>query len=210
MRFRAKSILSMALIAGIFAAVGIERVSAAGFNTTSHFVAPGEFEIGVEPELTLTDGAGMAGNLRFTEGLTDLTNVTGILGTGGGPRQFRVGGNMAFDFFPDVQGQPGIGIAGQAIYYRLGVSGTTDTLGQLELTAAPYIHKAFKAGGGEVEPFLAIPLGLAFSDGDYRAISTITIGSMFKASPHVSYVAEFGLAVNNAESYFACGISYYH
>src|SRR5206468_1791573 len=144
---------------------------------------------GVEPEVVLTNGAGVGVNGRFTLGINDLMDAQAIIGTGSGPRNFRIGGGLSWDFFPDVEGQPGIGLGTQAIYVRLPVDG------QLELTAVPYIHKAFKSGDhNEVEPFFAFPIGLAFSNGQYHTIATAAIGSMFKASEHFRYVAEFGLA----------------
>jgi hypothetical protein len=198
------------LVAVVLLAGPVVQSSAAGVNSTAHFVLPGDFAIGVEPELTLTNGAGVAANLRYTHGLTELTNATLIVGIGGGARQFRVGGNMTFDFFPDVHGQPGIGIALQGLYYRLAANGTNTTTGQFEVTGAPYIHKTFFAAGGEIEPFLAFPLGMAFTSGRYKAISSVAIGALFKSAEHLRYVTEFGMAVNNTESYFAGGIVYYH
>src|SRR5205085_819364 len=111
---------------------------AAGIFNTPHFTPNGEFALGLEPEVVLTSGAGVGLNARFTLGVTDLDNASIILGWGSGPRQFRGGGNFTFDFFPDIEGQPGIGLATQAIYYRL------PSTGVLELTLIPYIHKQYK------------------------------------------------------------------
>jgi hypothetical protein len=198
----------------------LASAASAGVFSTSRFVNPDSYSIGFEPELTLTGGAGVAGNLRFTAGLSDLTNVTAIVGSGDGPRRFRVGGNMAFDFFPDAEGQPGIGIAGQAIYYRVGAASAppatpgqaqdSPTSGMLELTAIPYVHKTFASGAGEWEPFLAVPFGVAFVDGSYQAISTLALGSIFKLNENFRAVTELGVAINNTETYFSGGVVYYH
>lgn len=184
--------------------LGLERPLWAGVFNLAHFVYPGEFALGIEPELTLSSGAGLGVNFKYTQGLSNLSNFTALIGTGGGPRKFRVGGNFTLDFFPDLQGQPGIGLAVQGIYYRL-----VDT-GQFEFTGVPYIHKSFVSNGNEVEPFLAIPFGLAFSDGRYKSISSISIGSMFKSSENLRYVIEVGVAIANTESTVSGGIVYYH
>jgi hypothetical protein len=168
------------------------------------FVTPGEFAIGFEPELTLTSGAGLAGNLKYTQGLNDLTNFQAVLGTGGGPKRFRVGGSMTFDFFPDIDGQPGIGLGVGTIYYRL------PTQGRLEMTAMPYLHKTFATSGGDVEPFFSVPFGMAFTSGRYQAISSLVVGSMFKNSEHIRYSIELGIAINNTDSYVSGGLTYYH
>src|SRR4051812_7534452 len=77
----------------------------AGVFDLPRFVHPGEFAIGIEPEIMLSNGSGVGVNLKYTHGLSDLNNLQIILGTGGGPRQLRFGGAMTFDFFPDLDKQ---------------------------------------------------------------------------------------------------------
>lgn len=177
--------------------------SQAGVFTTAHFINQGSHAIGVEPEVTLSNGAGAAVNLRYTYGATDLNNLTAIIGNGGGPRRFRFGGNFTFDFFPDVDKQPGIGIAAQGMYYR------TPEDGMLETTLVPYIHKSFKSDSNDIEPFLAFPFGIHFKNGKYEATSNLAIGSIFKASEQLRYVTEIGIAVNHSETYVSGGLIYY-
>ena len=131
-------------------------------------------------------------------------DVTGIVGTGGGPRYFRIGGNLTFDFVPDIDNQPGVGLAAQAIYYRL-----TDQ-GELEATGVPYIHKSFRVEeGAELDPFFAFPIGLGFSSGNYKVVDTAVIGASFKNTEHFRYIFELGIDVNHTETYFSGGIVYY-
>ncbi len=185
----------------------------AGVFNIPHFVMPGDFAIGVEPELVLTNGAGAGLNVKYTHGLNDLMNLQGIIGTGGGPRRFRVGANATFDFFPDIEKQPGIGISGQAMYYRLRKENVGDeTAGRLELTAIPYIHKTFLVGPqkNEVEPYFAVPFGMGFSEGKYTGLVSVAVGSMFKNTEKLRYVTEIGVAVNHTESYVSVGVVYYH
>ena len=80
---------------------------------------------------------------------------------------------------------------------------------QLEITAVPYIHKTFISGNHEIEPFVSVPFGLAFSEGEYDAITTVSIGSTFKSSEKVLTVLELGIAVNNSDTYISGGIVYY-
>ena len=175
----------------------------AGVFSTPHFVAPGEYSLGVEPEVTLTSGAGLAANLRYTHGVSDFGNATAIIGSGGGPRRFRLGGNLTFDLFPDIEGQPGIGVAGQALYVRL------PHAGKMEFTAIPYIHKTFVFQSSEVEPFFAFPFGASLSESNYEAISAVAVGALFKNSENFRFVIELGIAVNHTESYVSGGFVYY-
>lgn len=197
---RSPWILAVAIVAALPAYAGV-------FDTPQ-FVQPGEFALGFEPEITFTDGGGVAGNVRYTQGLSDLNNLNVILGTGGGPRRFRVGGNVTFDFFPDIDKQPGIGVAVQGIYYRLHINDMDS--GQFELTGIPYIHKAFISNGQEVQPFFALPVGIAFNGGNYNGLTQAVIGVLYKQSDHVRFSTELGFNINHSETYLSVGVIYYH
>ncbi len=188
---------------GLTGVLGIQNAQAGVFNIPD-FVETGDFAVGLEPELTLTNGAGIGGNLKYTHGITTFSNATAILGTGTGPRKFRIGGNLTFDFFPDIEKQPGIGLAVQLLYQRLRDNG------QLEISLIPYIHKSFIKDASRVDPFVAVPFGWAFQNGQYKPISTLTIGGIFHLSESIRTIAEFGIAINNAETYASGGIAYYH
>ena len=83
----------------------------AGVFDIPRFVESGEFKVGLEPEVTLQKPSGVAMSLKYTHGISDLFNLQGLVGTGGGSKQFRVGSALTFDAFPDVEGQPGIGLS---------------------------------------------------------------------------------------------------
>lgn len=192
------------LIGGL-AFLGGEASSVAGVFDLVHFLEPGDFSLGLEPQLNLSNGTGLGANLKYTQGLNEFMNVAGILGTSSGERKFRLGGQLTFDFFPDVEGQPGIGVTTSAIYHRF------TEYGQMEFMAIPYIHKAFRSSNNEeIEPFLAVPVGVALSQGRYQAMSSVSLGSLFKSSEHLRFVLEMGVAVNNSQSYLSGGVVYYH
>lgn len=179
--------------------------SLSGTFNLVHFTPFEGFAVGVEPEILLTGGTGLGFNLKYTHGISDMINTTAIIGTSDSSRRFRTGVNLVFDFFPDAAGQPGIGMGIQALYFRL-----KDSRNQIELTAIPYIHKTFMSESREIEPFISFPLGIALSSGRYETISLINIGSLFKATDHFWYCAEFGIAINHTQTYFSGGIIYYH
>ena len=196
----------IAVFAGLGAlglALGLASQAHAGVASTAHFVEPGYAALGLEPEVTLTDGAGMGLNARFTYGMNDLSNLTLIGGSGGGPRRFRLGANASFDLFPDMEGQPGVGIAAQTLFLR------TPEGGRLDAQAMPYIHKSFSTPGGEVEPFLTVPFGLSFLTNTYRPVTSLVIGSLFKRGESIRYVTEVGININNSNTYVSGGIVYY-
>jgi hypothetical protein len=197
--------VSGSILGSAFLAAWWATPAQAGVFNIPHFVDPGNFAVGLEPEFTMSPSAGLGFNAKFTQGLNDLMNFQGIIGTGGGPRRFRIGGNITWDFVPDLEGQPGIGLSTQAIYYRV-----PDT-GRLEVTAIPYIHKNFPQGEVEgIDPFFAFPIGFAFMDGEYKTISTAVVGAIWKKTEHVSFTTELGVNVNNAATYLSGGIIFNH
>lgn len=188
-------------------ATGGGTAAQAGVFGIPHFVEQGNFAVGIEPELTLSDDAGLGVNAKFIYGLTELNNVQAIIGTGGGGRRFRAGGNITFDFFPDIEGQPGIGIAAQGIYYRY-LGGT----GAMELSAIPYLHKAFRSGESEVEPYVAVPFGVNLLSGDVMGTTSVAVGSYFmpESAGKIRYGVELGVNVSNAATYLSAGLLYYY
>ncbi len=175
----------------------------AGVFNLPRFVDVGNNAFGFEPEVTLTNSGGVAGSVRYTQGITELNNLHLILGTGTGQRQFRVGTAVTFDFIPDVELQPGFGVALQSIYYRY-----RNDRGQMEVAAVPYLHKTFSDGAGNrVEPFIAIPFGPAFYSGDYHWTTQIALGAIYHpAGAKTRFVSEVGVSVNKTESYISGGI----
>ncbi|MCC7442551.1 MAG: hypothetical protein IT285_13015 [Bdellovibrionales bacterium] len=193
--------LPVALLAFL---IGGEIGSAqAGVFDIPHFVMPGAVRVGLEPELTLTEGSGLAVNLKGTYGLDDLINLQFTIGTGGGPQRFRIGAAGVFDFFPDVEGQPGIGIAAQMIRYD------TPAGGLLDLRAIPYIHKSFKTTSSSFEPYLAFPMGFGLGGGDSVGLVSFVLGSIFHSSESMHWTIELGVPISNTETQFSGGVSFY-
>ena len=176
----------------------------AGVFNLTQFVDYQSWAIGMEPEVTITAGGGFATNFKFTYGIAPLSNFQAGVGFGTGARGFRIGGTYTFDFIPDIKGQIGAGIAIQGYYYKLAGSS-----GQTETTAIPYIHNIFKTKGGtSFDPYIALPLGLAFFDGTYRSIMQLVMGSYFPTSDHFGFNAEFGVTLKDTDSYLAGGVTY--
>ncbi len=192
---------SAPLLLLIFVCAGTAQ---AGIFNAPHFIEPGKMAIGVEPELTTSNGAGLAGNLKYSVGVTDFMDSAAIIGLGDGPLRFRLGFDLTFDIFPDVDRQPGIGLLTRAIYYRYPVSG------ELRILGAPYIHKAFTLDDKSVlEPYVAVPAGFGFDNGTYHGLGQLVLGSMYQNMEKFRYNFELGINLGNAETYISGGITYY-
>jgi hypothetical protein len=177
----------------------------AGIFNMPRFVDNGKNAFGFEPEVVMSDGGGLAGNFHYSQGISDINDVFGEIGTGTNVQNFRVGGGITFDFIPDMDTQPGMGIGLQGIYYRY-----KGDYGQLETSVVPYIHKMFGNGKGEtVEPYVALPFGPAFRSGQYNWQTQVVLGAIYhqEHSP-VRFIGEAGVNVNKTESYISGGILY--
>lgn len=192
------------VIATTFLVLISAQISEAGVFNLPKYISASQFGIGIEPELTLTSGAGIGIQARFQYGVGEMTNAHLIVGNGQGPRQFRVGGAMAFDFFPDVEGQPGIGLAVSALYSRVTLGGRMDA------TLVPYIQKTIKGQDSDFTPYAAIPIGLAFLDtGAYSTITQFVFGSGFKLSERFRYMIELGIGITSSDTYMSTGLMIY-
>jgi hypothetical protein len=176
----------------------------AGVFNIPEFVDYKNWALGVEPELTLTPDSGIAGTVKFTYGITPLSNLQVGIGSGSGDKQFRLGGTYTFDVIPDIEGQIGAGIALQGYVYHIKSGGSLT-----ELTGIPYIHNTFRtAQGQDFDPYVALPLGMSFNDGNYRSIFQIVGGTYFKLNPHIGYNAELGVNIKDTDTYISVGATY--
>ena len=179
--------------------------ASSSLTTLPRFIEPTHWAVGFEPELAFSQNASLAGVAKFTYGLSDWNNAQLFLGNGVGDRGFRAGTQLTADIFPDYDGQPGIGFGGSVTYSRQA------SLGELALSAYPYLHKSLSLkGANEIEPYLALPVGITFVDGKYLRTSQLILGALFQNTRHFRYSFEIGMAINNTDSFLAGGVTYYH
>lgn len=181
----------------------------AGVFNIPEFVEYKAWAVGIEPEVTLstygnTSSSGISSTVKFTYGITPLSNLQVGMGIGSGSKGFRLGGTYTFDFIPDLEGQIGAGLAVQAYYYKL-----KGSFGQTETTLYPYLHKLIKSEGGiNYDPYFALPFGYAFYNGTYRGIWQMVFGANFKTSEHFNFTSEVGVNLKDTDSYISGGITY--
>lgn len=176
----------------------------AGVQNLHHFMDPGEWSLGVEPEMSFTRGAQSSVSAKFTHGLNDMMNLQAQAGAGTPERRIRLGGAATFDFFPDLPGQPGIGVALQGAFLDR-LSGAAG-----EFTVLPYLHKRFDSKKSSVDPFVSMPVGVRVSEKGSELLLSLAVGALFEVSHSFLVSSELGIAANNTDSYFAVGMVYLH
>ncbi len=182
------------------------RPAQAGVFDLPAFIEPGNFSVGIEPEVAVSNGTGAALNLKPRFGHTDLLDWEGMIGMGSGARNFRVGLTADFEWFPDIDSQPGIATALFTEYYRFNGSGL------FSFGAKPMIYKTFHNGDNEYTPFFALPIGWNAINGSINGFMQVAIGSNFKigGDTHWRLTGEVGFNASNSYSYISGGVTYFH
>ncbi len=178
----------------------------AGFFTMPHFVSQDQFTVGLEPEVVFNQGGSLGMNLRYTRGISESSNLTGIFGTGSGTKGLRIGGAATFDVFPDAGKQPGVGFGAKGMLVEWA------NLAVFQATGFAYIHKSFAVTSDyvqAVEPFSVIPLGVQMGAGLYQWMSSISVGSIFQHSQHFRSVFEITVGINSSDTSISGGVAYY-
>jgi len=198
--------LNIALIlmgCSLFQTSFTQKAQAGVFNIPE-FVEKSSWSVGLEPEATFNSGGSFSNTLKFTYGIGSISNLQVGLGTGSGNLGFRTGATYTFDFIPDLDGQIGAGLALQMYYYKL-----QSAVGQTEMTLYPYLHKTFPSSGTTAwDPYIALPFGMALSDGTYHSIAQLVFGSYFQTSKNFGINGEVGMNMKGSDTYISGGITY--
>lgn len=178
----------------------------AGVFDLPSFIEPGQWSIGIEPEIALSNGTGAALNVKPRIGISDLLDAQLLIGTGGGARTFRVGATADFEWFPDYDKQPGIATPFFFEFYDYNGSGL------IMFGSKPMIYKTFYGKDAEYTPFLSLPLGWQSYQSQFSGFMQIAFGTIFKLpkEEHWRFTIEAGFNVSNAYTYFSGGATYYH
>jgi hypothetical protein len=181
----------------------------AGVFNIPEFVEYKEWAAGIEPEVAFStwganQTAGVSFTAKFTYGITPISNLQIGIGSGTESEAFRVGGTYTFDIIPDLEGQIGAGLALQGYYYKI-----KDAYSETIISIFPYVHKMFTTDTGfQLDPYLAIPFGMAFYNGSYRSTWQFVVGNYFKTAPHFGLNLELGVSLKDTDSYVSGGITY--
>lgn len=178
-----------------------EPTARAGVFSIPYFLNPGQSAIGLEPEMQLTPSAGLGANLKYQYGLGSVSNAFATVGSSGGNRRFRIGAGVTFDFIPDVDSQPGMGVALSGLFVD------RKDPSRLEFTAIPYIHKAFEGADGiKIDPFVAVPFGVGFANSTAETLWQAVFGAHFIHSENFRTAMELGMNISHMYTYVSGGV----
>jgi hypothetical protein len=177
----------------------------AGLFDMPAFLEPGSWSVGMEPEIIISKKSGAGLNFKPRYGMNDILNWQALLGTGSGPRNFRVGATADFEWFPDYEGQIGIATPLFLEYF------STEASGVLALGVRPMVYKSFYGEGATYTPFFGVPLGWDLQDGEFKGVIQIVLGSMFRMPKNKrwGFSVEAGFDAKDSYSYLSGGATYF-
>ncbi len=181
----------------------------AGIFDLPAFLEPGKLALGLEPEIILSDGSGVGFNGKVKYGSSNFLNWQAFSGMGTGDRKFRVGVTADFEFFPDVEGQPGIALPLTLKYTS--VENDLESFSLFTLSASPLAYKTFKTELADYTGFLALPIGWNIKNSHIYSFVSVVVGSLFKLpiTPRFKYSAEIGISIRDTYSYVSGGATYF-
>jgi hypothetical protein len=203
LKFNRSALLAATLMAG---AIGYSAPSQAYFShiDTGELLAPGGYQVGIEPQLVLSRFEGLNAVGRVEMGINDSSSAQGLLGIG--TVDFQVGAFYKFIPFPDTANQPAIGGKVGLIIARNG--GETETSVRLH----PMLSKRFETEIGDLTAYGALPFGVTNRTGGAGNTTPVQIAAGAELRtldwPRMSFFSELGLNVNDAFSYLSFAAAY--
>ena len=165
-------------------------------------IKPGEFLFATDIQYITENDSGFNLNLRADMPLNRDMNIRGVLGFG--EVDFHAGGYLKWIPFPDYATQPAIGGLAGVHFAKFG------GLSEFSVRVHPYISKSFNLSVGRISPYAALPVALAFIDGETNNPIQFQIGTELRVREikNVSFLAEFGVDLSESFSFFSLGIAF--
>lgn len=178
--------------------------SHAYFSTIDNgeMIAPGKYQVSVEPQIILNEFSGFNMVGRFDTGINQDSSARVILGVG--KVDYQVGGFYKYVPFPDTATQPAIGGSAGLVLAR--VNGVTLT----SLRFHPLLSKTFQTEVGDLIPYGSLPFGITFASGTTTVPVQLVVGSELRPMnmKDISFFAELGLNVSKAFGYISGAVAY--
>jgi hypothetical protein len=161
---------------------------------TAELLRPGDYRIGVAPQLLLTSGNSLNTAAYFDLSINPSTNSRLMIG--GGDTDFWMSGAAKWVPFPDDGRQPAIGFKGSLIYAR------EASVNFYNFQVAPIISKIVNTEIGKLNPYVALPVTLIYTDNKKASTSAVqfAVGTEWVDRKDFQAGGELGLNLSNSNS----------
>jgi hypothetical protein len=183
----------------------VSQPASAYFTTldTGEVIQPQHYRAMIMPQLIFDEFEGTNVLAAFDTGISEDQQIRGFLGIG--EIDFQIGANYKWIPFPDVEGQPAIGLIGGIQWMKIADRNA------LSLRIGPIVSKKVETEVGDFTPYASLPLGLT----DYANSTFVPV--QFNAGTEwrtlqfdqLTFMTELGLNITKSFSYLAIGALYY-
>ncbi len=164
---------------------------------SAELLAPGTYQVGVEPQLLTNRGGGANFNVFLDSTLDESTSLR--IAMGAGAVDFNAFVSAKWVPIPDVDNQPAMGL-------RIGAGIARDEeQNLLQLQVAPMVSKKFDTEYGLTVPYLAAPFTFLNTKEENLVASNLTVGSEYHNPdwPQAVLGAELGIELNKSYTYIS-------
>lgn len=161
---------------------------------TAELLRAGDYRVGVAPQLLLTSGNGLNTGAFFDMPISPAINSRFMIG--GGNTDFWVSGSAKWVPFPDYGRQPAIGFKGSVSYAR------DANFNFYNFQLAPIISKIVDTEIGKLNPYVALPVTLIYTDNKATSNSAVqfAVGTEWVDRKDIQVGTELGLNLSNSNS----------
>ncbi len=170
---------------------------------TGDLVEDGKYRATLYPQWNLNgEYSGVTAMAAFETGINESSSVRVYGGTG--RVDFVFGGSYKWVPIPDVDNQPAIGVTGGALYANFEAESI------LAVRITPIASKRFEIDFGEITPYVSLPLGFTFFDGDTFYPLNLAGGADLKLNnlEDVTFLTELAFSLHDSFSYVTLGATY--
>ncbi|WP_253720933.1 hypothetical protein [Bdellovibrio bacteriovorus] len=164
---------------------------------SGELLAPGKYQVGVEPQLLTNKGNGANFNVFFDTAINE--SMSGRISMGAGAVDFNAFASAKWIPIPDVDNQPAMGLR-----FGAGIARDEDE-NLIQLQLAPMLSKKFDTEYGMSVPYFSIPFTFLNTKEENYVASNLAIGTEFHYVDwnQVTLGAELGLELNKSYSYIS-------
>ena len=165
-------------------------------------VPAGQYHIGIEPQMRISDGAGMNFTGFIDAPYKDDSSVRAAIGFG--ETDITAGLSYKWVPIPDYDKQPAIGIKTEAVF------GRRNSINYNSLRFHPIVSKAYDTEIGPITPYISTPFSLNNSSAGSNTSLQLVLGSEYHHENYKKWFwnAELGMNVTNAFTYVSASMIY--
>lgn len=188
----------------VFIALAFSSPSFAYYSvmSTGEILPEGKYTLTGEAQFLTDDPSGVNAGARFETGIDEGSGFRGEVGVG--TTDLFLGALYKFIPYPDIEGQPAVGL-------NTGILYANDAgYGEFTLRFEPLVSKKFEMTFGHLIPYGSVPIGIQHrtKGSDRNDVAIQIVGGVemaFNELKGLRFMPEVGIDIDNAPTYISIG-----